>query len=250
VIAAVPAGAAESSRCSKATADHVVKRLHIGYDPTPGAPSRIAQAICGPFAGPGSNAMAASIALPSCGGSVIWAVFRYRSGLWRLVMKRNNGASLSRAGTSDIRERQGVLRGDDAHCFPSAQRTRTWHWNGRALVPTAWEVSVSPSNPRSFLSPDRKTWCTLPADPPAFAYCHMLTPVRSATITAGGELTICDAAPCGEGWDSDAPVLRAATAVKRGGLRCAAAAQSITCTVIATGRGFTIGVAAVVPVGA
>ena len=52
--------------------------------------------------------------------SITWAVFRFTGGGWRLVLKKNHGADLSAAG-SDIRETQGVLRGQDAHCLVGPQ---------------------------------------------------------------------------------------------------------------------------------
>jgi hypothetical protein len=128
-----------ATACSKATAARVATQLHVGVDPTTGR-TPIAQVLCGPFLGPGSQALVASVAIPSCGRSIEWAVFRFAAGTWQLVMKRNNGADLAAVG-SDIRETMGVLRPGDPHCFPSASRSRVWHWNGSRFTATAWTYS-------------------------------------------------------------------------------------------------------------
>src|SRR3954471_7685328 len=143
--------AAASGRCSKATAGQVATRFHVGVDASTGR-TPIAQVLCGPFFGPGSRGMVASVAIPSCGQSIEWAVFRFTGGRWRLVMKRPHGAALEAVG-SDIRETQGVLRGNDAHCFPSATRSRIWHWTGTRFRASRWKVTpASLQHLYSFLS--------------------------------------------------------------------------------------------------
>jgi hypothetical protein len=98
------------------------------------------QVFCGAFLGPRTHAMVASLAIPSCGVSVGWAVFRDTGGAWQLVMKQDHGAFIAASG-SDIRESQGVLAPGDPHCFPSSTRTRIWHWDGSKLVASAWKVT-------------------------------------------------------------------------------------------------------------
>jgi hypothetical protein len=127
-------------KCSKSTAVEVATRLHVGVDPILGK-TPISQVLCGPFLGPGSQGMVASIAVSAgCGGSIGWAVFRSAAATWQLVMKRNNGAFLS-AVHSDIQERVGAPRPSDPHCSPSAWKSRIWHWNGARLTATAWKVT-------------------------------------------------------------------------------------------------------------
>jgi hypothetical protein len=128
-----------SSRCSSATALKVATQFQLGVDPT--LPKPIAQVLCGAFVGPGSNAMVASIAIPSCGRTAQWAVFRWTGTGWQLVLTRNNGADLDAVG-SDIRETQFVLRPADAHCFPTGgTRSRIWHWNGKRFVASPWKAA-------------------------------------------------------------------------------------------------------------
>ena len=130
----------DAGTCTHATASRVATRLHVEVDPilhtTP-----IFQVLCGPFFGPGSRGMAASVAVSAgCGGSIGWAVFRYASGKWRLVMQQRNGAFLSKVG-SDIRERVGDPRRGDPHCAPSAWKIRIWHWNGHRFRASSWKVT-------------------------------------------------------------------------------------------------------------
>ena len=130
----------DAGTCTRATASRVATRLHVEVDPilhrTP-----IFQVLCGPFFGPGSRGMAASVAVSAgCGGSIGWAVFRYASGKWRHVMQQRNGAFLSKVG-SDIRERVGDPRRGDPHCAPSAWKIRIWHWNGHRFRASSWKVT-------------------------------------------------------------------------------------------------------------
>jgi hypothetical protein len=135
-----PATAATGG-CSKTTAAQVATRLH-GVDPGTGR-TPIFQVLCGPFLGPGSQGMVASVAVPTgCGGSIEWAVFRFAAGTWQLVMERRNGAFLSAAG-SDIRERVGAPKPGDPPCSPSAWKARIWHWNGTSFTATPWKQSTS-----------------------------------------------------------------------------------------------------------
>jgi hypothetical protein len=82
--------------------------------------------------------MVVSLALPSCGFSDGWLVFRSVHGRWQRVLHHKGGASLTRSGRR-ILEWQGVLAPNDAHCSPSSARVRAWHWNGRRLVHGRWQ---------------------------------------------------------------------------------------------------------------
>jgi hypothetical protein len=240
--------AVASGRCSKSTAVQVATRLHVGVDPTTGK-TPIAQVLCGPFLGRGSRGMVASVAIPSCGVSITWAVFRYAAGHWMLVMKLNHGAFLSKVG-SDIREKIGVLRPDDSHCFPSAWKTRIWHWNGRRFTHTGWKVTQARP---SFLSPDRKVWCSI-YDDGSPMFCTTGDPPgtqHSATLKRNGDLAICTDY-CTQNWDTRAPLLRYGQKNERSGFRCISAMEGITCTVISgvgKGKGFLINAATVTPIG-
>ena len=124
----------------------VVDRLHLGNADDPDVSDPVAQVLCGAFAGPGSQAMVASLAIPSCGRTAGWVVFRRSGATWQLVMERNNGADLDAVGTG-IRETQFVLRPGDAHCFPTGgTRSRTWRWNGTRFTSGAWKQS-KPATP-------------------------------------------------------------------------------------------------------
>jgi hypothetical protein len=136
-VGATPAtGAASSAPCTRAAADRLLAREHLGdsidfKDPTQ-------QLFCGPFTGRHSRAMVVSLALPSCGFAYGWVVYRSVHGRWKRVLNHNGGAYLTRSGRR-ILEWQGVLGPKDAHCFPSSARVRAWQWNGRRLVHGRWQ---------------------------------------------------------------------------------------------------------------
>ena len=107
----------------------------------------IFQVLCGPFFGPDSRGMLASVALAAgCGGSMEWAVFRDYGGPWKLVLDRPNGAFLSRSGVHIV-ERVGAPRRGDPRCAPSAWKTRIWHWNGSVFTPSAWKMTLATWTP-------------------------------------------------------------------------------------------------------
>ena len=140
-----PGGSTAAGRCSKGEATRVVEQLHLGSADDPGVPNPVAQVLCGAFAGPGSQAMVASLAIPSCGRTAGWVVFRRSGATWQLVLERHNGADLDAVGTG-IRETQFVLRPTDAHCFPTGgTRSRTWRWNGSHFASSPWTRSKPPA---------------------------------------------------------------------------------------------------------
>jgi hypothetical protein len=242
---------AAASGCSKATASKVMTRYGIGVIKPVQPKTPVYQVLCGPFLGPGSSGMVASVAIPSCGGSVGWAVFRLAGGTWRLVMKQNHGAFLAAVG-ADIRETNGVLAPGDAHCFPSSVKYRFWHWNGSRLRPGAWARALSFD---SFLSPDGNIWCGFGfiSYPTSEARCANQAPVHTALLRSGGALTVCDTKDaCLKGFGHEnARVLRYGQAVEWAGFHCLSEEKGVTCTVIggkAAGKGFLINAGGVTPV--
>ena len=174
-----------SGRCSKATALKVATQFQLGVDAA--LPKPIAQVLCGAFAGPGSKAMAASIAIPSCGRTAQWAVFRWTRTAWQLVLTRNNGADLDAVG-SDIRETQFVLRPGDAHCFPTGgTRSRVWHWDDKRFTASAWKLKPSapaapaaPATTEYFKTPSRNIQCVGSTKGRAFVQCGIKSGLQPA----------------------------------------------------------------------
>ena len=255
-----------SGSCSKAEATRVVERLHLGNADDPGVPNPVTQALCGPFFGPGSHAMAASLTIPSCGRTAGWVVFRRVGGDWRLVLSRNNGADLEAVG-SGIRETMFVLRPGDAHCFPTGgTRSRTWRWNGTRFTASPWKHTAgaraagSSARPSGyFKTPSGNIVCYhAPGPPRASLVCGIksglepkppyTTECRSAGLdhnadrivlgaTGRAESVACsgDAGPfIGE---RTARVLGYGTVWSGGGMRCASAESGLTCR-NKSGRGF------------
>jgi len=126
-------------------------------------------------------------------------------------------------------------------------------------------IRPAPLRLESFLSPDRKVWCSILAGPPASAGCgtEPTPPTHSAQVDANGEVTLCSVskleypggsrAPngCYQNWDPHLPVLAVGQEVELGGFRCVSAANGITCTVISgagAGRGFRVSAAEAVEV--
>lgn len=244
-------GLALSGRCSKATALKVAKRFHLGVDPT--LPKPIAQVLCGAFFGPGSEAMAASIAIPSCGRTAQWAVFRLAGGAWQLVMTRNNGADLAAVG-SDIRETMFVLRPGDAHCFPTGgTRARVWHWNGQRFIVSAWKQVTPPrSGPTTvrigynFRSPSGNIGCSQGDE--GMVHCTSFDLPHTVSLSHDGTVRICNGRKClgpnpSTKVNPSVPVLAYGQQNKWAGFLCRSEKTGVTCTVQSgkgSGKGFLI----------
>lgn len=256
--ASVSAGATapvDSSRsatavCSRASASKAMTRYGIGVNPAQ-RKTPVYQVLCGAFLGPGSRAMVGSVAIPSCGGSVGWAVFRDVNARWRLVMNVKHGAFLNAAG-SDIREKIGVLAPGDAHCFPSSVRYHFWHWNGHRLVAGPWARALS-YNP--IVSPDGNVYCSfaLVTYPNFEAHCASITPVHAARLLLNGTFTTCDASSsCLKDIDrTGAHVVPYGQADEWNDFHCLSESRGMTCTVVggkAVGKGFLINDSGVTPV--
>jgi hypothetical protein len=252
VAAGYDANAMAVASCSKATATRLVKqhRLNPFLLQKP-----VAQVLCGPFTGPGSKAMAVTILAPTCAPIQNWAVFSFRGGAWRLVLKRSEFVMppLVAAG-SDIRETVPVYRTGDNRCNPTGgTKTVTWHWNGSRFTATN---SKQPQQLVTFLSADRKVWCIFSNLPQPNVSCGGPPPTaqtpppqaHAATLTRSGALTICNASVCFQNWDASVPVLRIGQTSELYDLRCRSATNGITCTVTAgarKGKGFRINAAGV-----
>lgn len=236
VAASPPGGVASSTsvaaaRCSRAAAIEVVERLRLGnagYTPNP-----VAQVLCGPFLGRGSDAMVASLSIPSCGRTGGWVVFRRTAGDWQPVLTRNNGAELAAVG-SGIRETMWVLRPGDAHCFPSGgTRSRVWRWNGGRFTVTPWAYTRHVA----FLSPTANLFCELSS---GVAYCQSSARPHSARMGLEGQTAVCTGARCLRSPPPGTPVLAYDREMSLGRFRCVSRTSGITCTVADTGRGFSI----------
>ena len=134
-------------------------------------------------------------------------------GTWTLVLQQPNGAFLSKAG-ADIVERVGAPRRTDRHCSPSAWKTRTWHWDGTRLVPTAWRVTAATLHSYIVLS-HRAVGCAFNEGPPRISSGASRTRAAGQSTTRAwkpnGKVTLCDAPPaelCAQNAVTDAPVLR------------------------------------------
>jgi hypothetical protein len=239
----VAARTAVGGPCSKATAVAAMTEAKVGVDIVTGK-TPVQQVLCGAFLGPGSTGMVASVAIPSCGLSIGWAVFRFDGSGWQLVMQQNHGAFLSTVG-NDIKETMGVLRAGDPHCFPSAERSRIWHWNGSALVASAWKLKELKQVQHLFYfaSPSRNIYCSQGDEDQAL--CVTRSPRRVARLQHNGKLSVCNGVGCfqNERIFSGPPVLAYGQTNEQGGFRCTSATAGITCVVKdgnARGQGFRI----------
>jgi hypothetical protein len=125
-------------------------------------PNPIGQVLCGPFAGPGSEAMAVTFTAPTCWSYQRWVVFRFSAGQWRVALDQSAFIFPLVVVGSDLRERRPVFRSGDPRCVPSGgSRARLWHWDGTQFTAGPWTQATPPSAPRTdyFKTPSGNIVC-------------------------------------------------------------------------------------------
>jgi hypothetical protein len=277
LVSAGPAGTAPGGRpvagaCSAATARQIATDFFVwGND----VRDPVAQVLCGPFTGAGSNAMAVAFSAPTCWSPQGWAVYTFASGAWSLVMAQRGvfvAGPLVAVGSA-IRETQPVFRSGDARCLPSGgTHARLWSWNGSKLVAGPWK-QMKKGAPRpgkvatgSFKTPSGNIVCEyflnfvgLPGSRPInFVRCGIHSglkppPRRRACGTdlsfadnrfslrstgrATADACVGDAGPFAV--EAKARVLGYGKAWSGGGLACKSALSGLTCR-NKSGRGFFV----------
>jgi hypothetical protein len=243
---AAPLAAVATADCSEATARQVVQRPGLEVNIF-NLPNPVQQVLCGPFTGPGSNAMAVTIGAPTCWGIQNWAVFRFTAGDWQLVL--NQPAYLVPplvAVGSDIQETTAVHRSGDPRCFfNGGTHARIWHWDGSRLVAGPWkQVTKGKPITRSFYTPSKNITCSLGDSSDYLGVnCVSFKAPQTVKMDANGRLKICHGrrclAPCGCAPDG-IPTLGYGKQSTSGRFRCLSQRSGVTCTVIRFGKGFLI----------
>jgi len=235
-----------SAGCSSANARRLVDEHQLdGFM----VASPVAQLLCGPFTGPGSNAMAIVIGgAPTCWPFQRWAVFSYTGSLWKLVLDRPAFLfpPLAAVG-SGIRETTPVYRPGDPRCIPSGgSHARIWRWNGSRLVAGAWRQVTPPTSSTGatlhvaqFVSPSRNIVCQLGDEDEA--HCVSASPPHGVSLSHDGRLRVCSGTRCvGSSTTSGIPTLAYGQQNEFVGYRCRSEREGVTCTDIRSGKGFLI----------
>ena len=233
--------------CSKALAKRLVNQHNQNHF---ALPNPVVQALCGPFTGPGSQAMAVTILAPTCWPVQHWAVFTLSGGSWRLVHEQPAylHPPLVRVGTG-IRETTAVSRPGDSRCFPSGgKRSRIWRWNGSRLVAGPWQQVGHPDpEPRVFYSPSSNVFCAMRDDSRLrIVECQSDVPPQKVKLYPSGRVTVCRNPTnlenrCNLGDPGEfTPVLPYGRQATVGRFRCLSLETGMRCTVIETGKGFVI----------
>jgi hypothetical protein len=246
-----PQLAPATQHCTRAAADQAILAAHREAEPGDRHPAL--HLLCGAFTGPGVEAMAASVRIPSCGLTGDWLVWRYTGGRWRQVFESGNGVVGLVAVGNDIKETQNVLRPTDAHCFPTGgTRSQVWHWNGSRFVGGGWKYSKQEPKPKPkpqhdvvFYTPSRNLSCEM-ADGAAgllpHVFCQSIKSPHAVTMKASGSLKICRGPQCpvnyGEG--TKLQLLGYGRSLTVGRFSCRSETTGVFCMVTALARGFTI----------
>lgn len=255
-------GAAARADCSEATARQLVEehKLNVFLLPNP-----VAQVLCGPFTGPGSEAMAITITAPTCWAIQNWAVLSFTGGVWRLVLRQPAYLipPLVAVG-SDIRETTAVFRPGDPRCIPTGgSHARVWQWDGARLVAGPWKQvtkgKTEPRKPAVFRSLSGNIRCSMfdwgGSDRPG-VNCSSLRSPQRVRMDADGRLKICrgtrcidSGSVCGCDEASLFPRVGYGRTITFQPFRCTSLRSGVRCTVIRTGKGFLINRAGVRRVG-
>jgi hypothetical protein len=238
--------------CSKATGKALIDQHSLNGFLLPPA-----QVLCGPFTGPGSNAMAVTIAAGTCWSPQGLAVFSFSGGSWRLVLSQRAFIvpPLVAVG-SDIRETTRVFRPGESGCNPTVTQTRLWHWNGTTLTakvsagaapaksaesaivfsPLAYGITCHMTDDGSFTG--SWVYCWIGANP------HPAVHVK-LNLDGRFSLTATTAIPVGLGGRSTPYGIQ----VTVGRFRCQSLHSGMKCTVIQSGKGFLVNSAGATRVG-
>jgi hypothetical protein len=255
--AAGRAGAAAAD-CSKATATQLVAEHQLNDFVLP---DPVVGVLCGPFTGPGSEAMAVTIGAATCWGIQHWVVFDFTGSTWRLVLDERAFVvpPLVNVG-GDIKETTPVFRSGDPRCVPSGgTHSRIWHWNGARFTAGPWKQAKSGAAKTSatFYSPSRNISCEMNdgTNVGSFVYCQSWAHPHSVTMGLDGRLKICRGGTattkrCLGDPGEHTPVLGYGKHVTLKHFRCQSGKAGVTCTVIKTGKGFRIDKVGVKRIGA
>jgi hypothetical protein len=234
------------AECSLATANQLALERKLNSflldDP-------VKQALCGPFTGPGSNAMALTLNAPTCWSPQGWAVFTFAGGDWQLVLDQPlqflAGPLVANGG--DIRETQPVARAGDPRCIPSGgTRARVWHWDGTRLVAGPFKQVtpgvVRPKQAVVFGRSPLRVSCEMRddgSDSGSYVYCWVGlgrsgTPHVRMGPSGRIDKVVRQALPTGLG----GPTLPYGKHVSTGRFRCESRRSGLRCTVARTGKGF------------
>jgi hypothetical protein len=237
-------GAAATPPCALATANQLVEqhRLNSFLLDNP-----VRQLLCGPFMGPGTEAMAVTIGAPTCWPVQSWAILGFRSGSWQLLKEIPAYLipPLTAVG-NDIREETAVQRPGDSRCLPTGgTHARLWHWNGTEFVAGPWK-QVKPGaalTRAAFRSPTGNIECGMVDEGRStLVDCWTFRPPQRAKLYPGGRLTICRGqARCNIGnIGEEEPTLAYGKHQTVGRFRCVSRFTGMTCTETRSGKGFLL----------
>lgn len=231
---ASPRAAAQTQdpTCSRQTAEQVAGPTNP-FNPDVSDP--VLQVLCGPLAGPGSNAMAVSLTAATCWSPQEWSIYVFTGGAWQQALRVADWLAerLVVLGDGGIREVSPVFTRNDPRCVPSGgTRGRTWKWNGSQFTASAWKHTPL----TIVLAPTAV--CQLQDDgtpPGSFAYCWVGNERRHARLAADGTVNSKHRQAHATGLGGPGtPVGHVDTA---GRFRCQTHRRNVTCSVRSSGKG-------------
>jgi len=230
--------------CTEPTARQLIKEHDLnGFQ----LPNPVLQLLCGPFTGPGSQAMAVVVGpLPTCWPSQEWAVFSLTGGVWKLVLHQTwfIQPPLVAVG-SDIQETRPVFRPGDSRCIPTGgTRAHLWHWDGTRFVAGPWKQVKPPVTRAEIYSPSRNLGCQMiDQSSGSSVVCASYKPLHWVSLALDGRLHICPRGPrCTGNWGEDTHfrLLAYGKQITVGRFRCYSLRAGMRCIVIRSGKGFLI----------
>jgi hypothetical protein len=236
LLSMVPTRAAAQTQdptCSRQTAEQVAGPTNP-FNPMVSDP--ILQVLCGPFAGPGSNAMVVSLTAATCWAPQEWSIYVFTGGAWQQALHVPDWLSqrLVVLPGGGIREVSPVFSRYDPRCLPSlGTRGRTWKWNGSQFTASAWKHTPE----QILLTRNDIAACELHDDgtpPGSFVYCW-IDNRRHARLAADGSVNSKHRQdlPLGIG----GPGLPVGRIVTAGRFRCQVHRRNVTCWVRGSGKG-------------
>lgn len=258
LVAAVAAAAHRSTTSELQAAPCTRAAARVAIDPLQRQPY-VYTVLCGSFAGPGSNAMAAVTGQPPGGNNCLgylngWFVFRDVGGTWKPVPGGVHYPApvvwLRRSG-NNLLERELIHKLSEPHCQIDGFQDRSFRWNGSRLAASSWQAVLPTGTVENydFLSPDHKVWCTLSkyGSSTNQVDCASKDNKHGAELRHSGFLRICSVPPmdvCTQNWGgTETPTLTAGQQLNVNDFHCAIEASAVSCAIASgtnQGKGFKV----------
>lgn len=254
-LACASPAAAQTPECNEDTARTLAREIDAFMLDDP-----LLRFLCGPFTGPGSNAVAIETGpAPTCWPVQHWGVFTYRNGRWEKALQiwdYLDGPIEAVGGDLRVVTAEHLDPATEPRCgFAGGTVATLWHWDGTKFV-AGEPVVVKPPEPRTgaiFNTPRGlgvQCWLGDSSSHVGITCFSVRTRpklyIQRATMGANGRAKFCrdrtgrHGCNIGNSGEDPVPDYKYGDEVTVGRFRCRVLRSGVRCVVTKTGKGFVI----------